>query len=144
MSPLRVEVVTAERTVLETEADMVILPGADGQLGILPKHAALITSLSPGEIRLKKGGAEQSLVVAGGFVEVRNDKVTILADAAEKVEEIDVARAEAAMRRAQETIKAHPAAADLATALAAMRRANVRVKVARRKRGGPGGPGPGA
>jgi F-type H+-transporting ATPase subunit epsilon len=143
MATLKVEIVTAERTVLETEADMVILPGAEGQLGILPRHAPLITALAPGVIRLKKGGTEEELTVTGGFVEVRDNRVVILADAAERSEEIDLARAEEAVRRAQERIKANPAAADLATALASMRRATVRLKVARRRRGG-GGAGPGA
>lgn len=144
MTPLRVEVVTAERTVLETEADMVILPGVEGQLGILPRHAPLITALAPGEIRLKQGGGEQELAVSGGFVEVWDNKVTVLADAAERAEEIDLARAEEAMRRAQERIRSRASDVDLERALRSLQRAAVRLKVARKRRGGGGisPPGP--
>ena len=136
MATLKIEIVTAERTVLEDEAEMVVAPGVEGQLGLLPRHAPLITALAPGEIRLKKaGGEETSIAVTGGFLEIRDNKVTVLADAAERAEEIDVARAEEAMKRAQERLANRGKDIDLERALRAMQRAQVRVKIARRRRG---------
>ncbi len=135
MATLRVEIVTAERTVLADEVDMVIAPGAEGQLGILPRHTPLITALAPGEIRLKHGTAEErSLSVTGGFLEVRDNQVIILADAAERDDEIDIARAEEAAARARERIKSRASDVDLERAVRALQRAQVRVKVARKRR----------
>src|SRR5438445_2611948 len=98
---LHVEVVTAERELYNGEADMVIAPGSEGQLGILPRHAALLTTLAPGAMRIKLGDAEEPLFVSGGFLEVKDNVVTVLADTAEHAEEIDQARAEEARRRAK-------------------------------------------
>lgn len=135
MATLRVEIVTAERTILETEADMVIAPGAEGQLGILPRHAPLITALAPGVIRLKHGAAEEeTIVVSGGFLEVRNNRVIILADASERDDEIDIARAEEAVTLARERIQSRASKVDLERAVQSLHRAQVRVKVARRRR----------
>ncbi len=142
--PLRLELVTAERIVLQEDADMVIAPAADGQVGILPHHAPFLTTLRPGELRVRRGGSEQELIVTGGFMEVLNDKVTILADAAERVEEIDLARAEEARRRAAAALANRQAGVDTASAELAMRRAVVRLSVARRRRVGPREPGSGA
>lgn len=144
MAKLDVEIVTGERIVFhETDVDMVIAPGADGTLGILPKHAPLISTLSQGELRVKKGGREQSLVVFGGFIEVTPEKVIILADSAERVEELDVARAEEARKRAEEAIRNRGEAIEIEDALAALRRANLRLNVGRRRRptSGMGTPG---
>src|SRR4029078_10857735 len=100
--PLTVEIVTVERKVLEESGiDEVIAPGIEGQLAVLPQHAAFMTMLAPGELMLKKGTEEHPYVVTGGFFEVLNDKVIVLADAAERADEIDTARAEAARERAQ-------------------------------------------
>ena len=83
--PLQLEIVTAERMVFHDDnVDMVIAPSVDGQVGILPRHAPLLTVLQVGELRVQKGNDEQSIVIAGGFMEVLNNKVTILADAAER------------------------------------------------------------
>ncbi|HWO93596.1 MAG TPA: F0F1 ATP synthase subunit epsilon [Dehalococcoidia bacterium] len=145
--PLTVEVITAERRVLsEAGVDEVIVPGAMGELAILPRHAALITALEPGEMRLVRGGDETSFVLTGGFLEVKDDKVTVLADAAERAEEIDVARAEEARRRAQERLAEHVSAEEMARAEAALRRSLMRLRVAerRRRRGGSSGMGPGS
>jgi len=143
MANLRIEIVTAERTILQDEAEMLIAPGIEGQLGILPRHAPLLTALEPGEVRLKKSGADASfLVVSGGFLEIRDDTVTILADAAEHAEEIDVPRAEEAMRRAEERIRMRGADIDLERALRASRRATIRIKIARRRRTGAPSPPP--
>ena len=95
----RLDVVTAEREVFSDEVDEVIAPGVEGQLGILPHHAPLMTMLLPGELLIKKGGEEFYLAISGGFIEARPDRIIVLADAAERVEEIDIARAEAALRR---------------------------------------------
>jgi F-type H+-transporting ATPase subunit epsilon len=142
--PLRLELVTAERIVLQEDVDMVIAPAADGQVGILPHHAPFLTTLRPGDLRVRRGGSEQELVVTGGFMEVLNGKVTILADAAERVEEIDLARAEEARRRAADALANRQAGVDTASAELAMRRAVVRLSVARRRRVGPREPGSGA
>ena len=138
MATLRLELVTAERLVYSDDVDMVIAWGIEGQLGILPHHAPLMTMLQPGELVVKKGDEESYLSVTGGFMEVRPDKVIILADACERADEIDVVRAQEARRRADALMKAPPAEVDLATAEAALRRSMVRLKVAekiRRRRG---------
>ncbi len=143
MAKLKFEILTAERVVLaEDEVDAVVAPGVEGELAILPDHAPLITMLQIGELRIRKGGEERSLFVSGGFLEVHNNKVTVLADVAERAEEIDVERAEAARRRAEERLKARPPDLDLARAEAALRRATYRLRIAekyRRRRESPGG-----
>ena len=134
MAVLKLEVVTAERLVYSEEASMVIAPGVMGQLGILSNHAALMTMLEPGELIVRKGDDEVSMAVTGGFLEVLDNKVTVLADAAERADEIDIARAEDAKRRAEEMLKAKPVGADLAVAEGALRRSLGRLKVAERRR----------
>jgi F-type H+-transporting ATPase subunit epsilon len=139
MAKLSVEIVTGERVVYaENDVDMVVAPGTDGSLGILPRHAPLVTTLSSGELRVKKDGREQSLIVFGGFMEVTPDKVTILADTAERIEEIDLARAEAARQRAEEAVRNRGEGVELDQALSAMRRANLRLNVSRRRQNRPG------
>ncbi|HYO49186.1 MAG TPA: F0F1 ATP synthase subunit epsilon, partial [Chloroflexia bacterium] len=119
--PLQLEIVTAERLVLtDNNIDMVVAPSVDGEVGILPHHAPLLTVLQIGELRVKKGADEQSIVVSGGFMEVLNDKVTILADVAERAEEVDIASAEQARARAQEALTSG-VAGDLMAAQAALR-----------------------
>jgi len=144
MATTRLEIVTAERVVFSEEVDTVIAPGIEGQLGVLPYHAPLMTTLMPGELLVRKGGEEFSLAITGGFVEVRPDRIIVLADAAERVEEIDVARAEEARRRAEERIKAPTTEVDLLRAEAALRRSLMRLQVAsRRKRRSKSPPQPG-
>ena len=134
MAKLRVEIVTGERVVYtEEDVDMVVAPGIDGTLGILPRHAPLITVLSSGELRIKKGGREEALVVFGGFMEVTPDRVIILADTAENVEEIDLAQAEEARRRAEASIANRQGQVDLEKAEAALRRATLRLRVGKRR-----------
>jgi F-type H+-transporting ATPase subunit epsilon len=131
MSSLKVDIVTAERTVYSDEVDIVIAPGVEGQLGILPHHAPLMTILAAGELVVRKGGREESLAISGGFLEVRPDRVIILADSAERAEEIDIARAEAARKRAEDRLKERAAGSIEATqAEAALRRAVARISVA--------------
>jgi F-type H+-transporting ATPase subunit epsilon len=134
--PLKVEIITAERVVYTAEGvDAVTLPGVMGELTVLPRHAPLMTMLQPGIVRVVRGGQEEMLAVHGGFLEVMGDRVTVLADAAERAEEVDVERAEAARRRAQERLAERRAeAVDMAVAEAALRRALVRLKLAERAR----------
>ncbi len=129
--PFKVDIVTAERVVYSAEVDEVIAPGVQGQLGILPHHAPLMTILQAGELITKKGGQEEIMAISGGFLEVRPDHVIVLADQAERAEEIDTARAEAARKRAEERLKERKAGdVDAARAEAALRRALVRLQVA--------------
>lgn len=100
MPSLQVTVVTGEREIYRGEASMVVAPGVDGEMGILPEHAALLTSLKTGEMRIKLGSEEDSLFISGGFMEVYNNAVTVLADVAEQSEEIDETRAQEARQRA--------------------------------------------
>jgi len=134
MSPIKLDVVTAERQVFSDDVDVIVAPGIEGQLGILPHHAPLVTMLQPGELMVRKGGVELYLAVTGGFLEVRPDRVIVLADAAERVEEIDVARAEEAKRRAEEQLREQPPGVDMAKAEASLRRALARLDVAERRR----------
>ena len=135
---LHVEVVTAERELYNGEANLVSAPGSEGRMGILPRHAALLTMLQPGELRIELNGAEEPLFVSGGFLEVSNDNVTVLADTAERAEEIDEARAEEARRRAQERLQDVQSEAERAEMQAALERAISRIRVAElsRRRGG--------
>ena len=135
--PLHLEVITPERQVYEDDVDMVIAPGSEGYLGILPHHAPLFTTLGPGEFRVKKGGIEQALAVFGGFMDVRADRVVVLTEAAEHAEEIDSGRAQEARDSARRALAAGPAsAAEEARARAALQRALIRLRVseARRRR----------
>lgn len=135
---LSVEVVTGERIVFtEDNVDMVVAPGSEGSLGILPHHAPLVTLLDNGELRITKGGQEQSLVVFGGFMEVTHDKVIVLADTAERAEEIDVSRAESVRQQAEESLRRRGPGGDLDIQQAdlAMARAAVRLRVGQRRGG---------
>jgi F-type H+-transporting ATPase subunit epsilon len=126
---MHVEVVTAERELYSGEADEVIAPGSEGQLGILPKHAALLSMLKVGELIIKLSGAEEPFFVSGGFLEVSNNSVTVLAETAEHAEEIDQARAEAARRRAQELLAQAQSDTERAELLGALERAVERIHV---------------
>jgi len=134
MATLRLEIITAERQVFSDDVNTVVVPGVDGELGVLPHHAPLITMIKPGEVLVRKDSEETYLFVSGGFLEVRPDKIIILADACERYDEIDIERAEAAKRRAEEGLKTHPPELDVTQAQAALLRAIVRLKVAERKR----------
>ena len=138
MATTKLDIVSAERMVYSEDVDVIIAPGVEGQLGILPNHAPLMTMLEPGELRIRKGGDELSLAISGGFLEVRPDRVIVLADAAERVEEIDIARAEEAKRRAQEQLSRRAPEVDTARAEAALRRSLARIKVAEKRRRKPG------
>ncbi len=133
--PIRCEIVSQDRMVWSGEADMVVVPGAGGEMGILPNHAPLLSTLRPGIIKVVHQGEEEYFTVTGGVVEVRPEKVTVLADASEHVSEIDVQRAEAARQRAEELLKqAPPTTAEHLAAQAALQRARIRLEAARRFR----------
>jgi F-type H+-transporting ATPase subunit epsilon len=137
--PLHLEIVTPERLAYEDDVDLVVVPGIEGELGILPHHAPLITTLGVGELRIRKGGAEESFAIIGGFLQVRPDKVVVMAETADLASDIDLERAQQARReaeRALETAANEPA--DLAAARASLQQALLRIRVAeRRHREGP-------
>ena len=134
MSSIRLDIVTAEKLVFSKDVEVIVAPGIEGQLGILPHHAPLMTMLQPGELLVRKEGEELRLAISGGFLEVRPDRVIILADTAERVEEIDVARAEEAKRRAEERLKQRTPDVDVSHAEAGLRRALARLQVVKRRR----------
>ncbi len=144
MSTLHLEIVTIERKIFDDHVNMVVAPGIDGVLGILPRHTPLLTALGFGELKIKRDGQEdQYLAIGGGFMEVRPDQVIILADAADHVDEIDLEAAEAARQRAEEALKTIPRDDEIefAAAEVALRRSAVQLKVGRRrKQRGGGGP----
>jgi F-type H+-transporting ATPase subunit epsilon len=133
MATLHLEIVTQERRLYSDDVDMVVAPGGEGELGILPHHVPLLTTLKEGVLRAKKNDAEEYFSIGGGFMEVQPDRVIVLADVAEKADEIDIARAEEARRRAEQMLKEHPTGADIQAALAALRRAQIRVTVAQKR-----------
>jgi F-type H+-transporting ATPase subunit epsilon len=136
MATLHLEIVTIERKVLDDEVNMVIAPGSEGVLGILPHHTPLLTALTFGELQIKKDGQEdQFFAIGGGFMEVQPTHIVVLADSAEYAEEIDIERAAAARRRAEEAIARAPEQQELERAEAALRRNITRLKVAERRRG---------
>ncbi|NWF93212.1 MAG: F0F1 ATP synthase subunit epsilon [Syntrophaceae bacterium] len=139
MATFRLEIVTAERMVYSDEVSAVVAWGVEGQLGILPHHAPLMTMLQPGDLMIRRDKEEEYFAISGGFLEVRPDKVIILADACERADEINVARAEEAKRRAQETMKAAPLSTEAAAAEAALRRSLARLKAAEKRRRKPPG-----
>ncbi|MCC7210203.1 MAG: F0F1 ATP synthase subunit epsilon [Anaerolineae bacterium] len=133
--PLHLEIVTSERTVFEGEADMVTVPGGGGEMGILPNHAPVLSTLKPGELRVKIGNEVLEFAIGGGFIDIHSNRVIILADSAERAEEIDFARAEAARMRAEEMLKNPPPnKEDLLNLEAAFRRSQVRLRVAQHRR----------
>lgn len=132
--PIRCDVVSVERTVFSEDVDMVIAPGIDGELGILPRHAPLMTALKVGELVIKRAGQpDLYLAIGGGFMEVRPDRITVLADSAEQSDEIDTARAEAARERAEQLLRERPPGIDLRAVESALRRSQLRLRVAGRR-----------
>jgi F-type H+-transporting ATPase subunit epsilon len=121
----------------DTDVDMVVAPASEGEVGILPRHAPLLSTLRPGMLRIKKDGAETEMAVSGGFLQVNQDRVLILADTAERAEEIDEARAEAARRQAEAALNEAARGgvpAQVSAARGALRRSMIRLQVARRRR----------
>ena len=137
--PLHLEIVTPERQAYSDEVDAVFCPGIEGELGVLPHHAPLLSTLGIGELRIRKGAREEYFAIAGGFVQVRPDKVVVMAELADLSSEIDLEAAEEARNEAQRAIQqGFEEPADLARARAAMERALLRIRVVeRRHREGP-------
>jgi F-type H+-transporting ATPase subunit epsilon len=137
--PLHLEIVTPERLAYEDDVDAVFCPGVEGELGVLPHHAPLLSTLGVGELRIRKGDVEEYFAIAGGFVQVRPDKVVVMAELADLSSDIDLEAAEEARREAERAIQqGFEEPADLARARAAMERALLRIRVAeRRHREGP-------
>ena len=136
---LHLEIVTPERLVYSDEVDRVQAPGGDGELGILPHHAPLVATLGSGELRVIKGSSEESIAVIGGFIQVRPDKVVIMAESADLAAEIDLERAQQARRDAEKALEGAPGGVpDLSAARAELQRALLHIRVAeRRHREGP-------
>jgi F-type H+-transporting ATPase subunit epsilon len=137
--PLQLEIVTPERLAYRDTVDAVILPGSEGELGVLPHHAPLVSMLGVGELRIRKEGLEESFAIVGGFLQVLPDKVVVMAETADLASEIDLERAEEARREAERALESgYHEGADLAAARAALQQALVRIRVAeRRRREGP-------
>jgi F-type H+-transporting ATPase subunit epsilon len=135
--PIRCEIVSQDRTVFEGNVDMVIAPGVEGDMGILPNHAPLLSALRIGILKVRTKEREEVFTIAGGVIEVQPEIITVLADAAENVREIDVARADAARRRAEEVLKGElpPDTDDYLALEAALRRSTLRLEAVKRFRG---------
>jgi F-type H+-transporting ATPase subunit epsilon len=133
---IQCNIISQDRIVYQGAADIVEIPGSDGEMGILPEHSPLITTMQYGVIEVKKGNEVLHFTVAGGVVEVLPDQITILADAAENVEEIDLARAEAAMQRAETLMKSTPQIepARYESLIASLKKSNLRINAARKYR----------
>lgn len=137
--PLQLEIVTPEKLAFQDEVDTVVLPGSEGELGVLPHHAPLISTLGAGELRLRKGGQEESFAIMGGFLQVLPDKVVVMAEMADMASDIDLEKAQEARRQAEQALESgYVEGADLSAARAALQAALIRIRVAeRRHREGP-------
>ncbi len=133
--PIPLRVVSVERSLFEGDVDFIVANGADGELGILPHHAALMTILKPGALKIRQGDQETLLFVGGGFLEVLPDRVTVLADVAEHADEISIEHAEEARRRAQERLAGQLTAGEEIEFQNALAMAEARLRLARARRG---------
>jgi F-type H+-transporting ATPase subunit epsilon len=137
--PIQLEIVTPERLAYSDMVDSVQLPGSEGELGVLPHHAPLVSTLGVGELRIRKGGSEESFAIVGGFLQVRPDRVVVMAETADLASDIDLEKAQEARREAEKALETgYQEGADLAMARAALQQALLRIRVAeRRHREGP-------
>lgn len=133
MKLLNVEIVTAEKTIFSGQASLILVPGIEGELGILSSHAPIITELDPGEVLIRNEQEELSLVLSGGFVEVFNDKVTILADAAERTNEINIEKAKEAIQKAEKIVDSKGSDIDIQKALFVIRASKAQLRIANRR-----------
>jgi F-type H+-transporting ATPase subunit epsilon len=132
--PIRLEIVTPERLVFSEEVDSVNLPGSEGELGVLPHHAPLVSTLGIGELRIRRGGEEELFAIAGGFLQVRPDKVVVMAETADMASEIDLEKAQQARAEAEKALETgFEEGADLAAARAALQQALLRIRVGERR-----------
>lgn len=134
MSPTNLQVISAEKVLYEDDVDIVVCPGIEGELGILPQHAPIFTLLQTGEIRVKKGEQEDSIFVTGGFLQITQEKVVVLADAGEQAQDIDEERASRAKERAEERLNQQETDTDIPRAENALRRSVTRLRVAERNK----------
>ena len=137
--PLQLEIVTPERLAYSDTVDAVVLPGSEGEMGVLPHHAPLLATLGIGELRIRKGGTEEAFAIVGGFVQVRPDKVVVMAETADMASEIDLEKAQEARREAERALESgYSEGADLSIARAQLQQALLRIRLAeRRHREGP-------
>jgi len=137
--PLQLEIVTPERQVYSDTVDSVQVPGSEGELGVLPNHAPLVSTLGVGELRFRKDGTEESFAIVGGFLQVRPDRVVVLAETADLASDIDLEKAQEARREAERALESgFHEGADLSAARAQLQQALLRIRVAeRRYREGP-------
>ncbi len=132
--PIKLDIVTPEKLAYSDEVDAVVLPGSEGELGVLPHHAPLISTLGAGELRLRKGGQEESFAIIGGFLQVLPDKVVVMAENADMASEIDLEKAQEARRQAEQALEGgFVEGADLAAARAALQASLIRIRVAERR-----------
>ncbi len=132
--PLQLEIVTPEKQAYADEVDSVVLPGTEGELGVLPHHAPLVSTLGIGELRIRKGGVEESFAIVGGFLQVLPDKVVVMAETADMASEIDVEKAQQARAEAERALEeGYHEGADLSAARAALQQALLRIRVAERR-----------
>jgi F-type H+-transporting ATPase subunit epsilon len=132
--PILLEIVTPERLAYSEEVDAVVLPGGMGELGILPHHAPLVSTLGVGELRIRRGGEEELFAIAGGFLQVRPDKVVVMAETADLASEINLEKAQEARREAEKALESgFQEGADLAAARAALQHALLRIRVSERR-----------
>ena len=130
MGTLQLEVVTPDKTVVSGEVEMAVCPGVEGEFGVLPKHVSLLSALKIGGLRYRSAGKDEHVFISGGFADVNNDVLTVLAESAELAENIDTARAMAAKERAEKRITGHDEKVDVVRAEAALQRAVVRLQLA--------------
>jgi len=128
----RLDIVTPEKVVFSEEVEFVVAPGVEGELGILPEHAPLVSALKIGVLRVQQDGKTFKVAVTGGFIEVKNSRIVVLADAAEREDQIDTERAEAAKQRAEQRLANRSAGVDVARAELALQRSMARLKAAGR------------
>lgn len=132
--PLQLEIVTPERLAYSDEVDAVTLPGGEGEIGVLPHHAPLVSTLGVGELRIRKGGTEELFAIAGGFLQVLPDKVVVMAETADMASEIDLEKAQEARREAERALEGgEVGAAELAQARMALQAAMLRERLAQRR-----------
>lgn len=134
MATLHLKIVTPEKLIFEEDVDSVLVPSAEGELGILPHHTNLMARLTPGELKIKKGGRLESLASGGGFLEMSNNNLTILTDLAVKEGDIDEKAVEAAKKRAEEALEEKLSSEEYATTLALIEKATAQLKIKRRHR----------
>ena len=130
MGTLQLEVVTPDKTVVSGEVEMAVCPGIEGEFGVLPKHVSLLSALKIGGLRYRSGGKDEHVFISGGFADVNNDVLTVLAESAELADSIDSARAMAAKERAEKRLASHDEKVDMTRAEAALQRAIVRLQLA--------------